>query len=243
MPEQKNSILVSKYYDSTAQWRLTYFDTLKATPDDKLSFALKCVKEFAILEEHILNKLIFDANKIIELGCGVGRSIIHSMIAFPQKRFVGVDFAPIEIEFFKKQINNNNLKNSIAICSDVGNLPLCDNYFDLILICNQTFGNFLGKTRVDCFHEISRILKDNGKIMIGGYTNIELVEQFYKDWGVEIKNIDYSSGFIELANYNSYWQKEKDVNSEFEVYDFKCIESNYTTLGFVNIYIKMQMKR
>ncbi|NLH02130.1 MAG: class I SAM-dependent methyltransferase [Clostridiales bacterium] len=228
---------MESYWDSTGNWRLTYFDWLKNTPDEKLTFVLRAEKEVAITEEKVLNRLLKEgANDILELGCGVGRSIIKEISLYPEKRFVGVDISSYQIELFQKQISKANALNAKAVVCDAGDMHCLEGSFDLIVMCNHTFGNFLGETRIKALSEMCRLLTANGKILLSGFSNIDIAKQCYAEWGVKIEKIDYKTGLCKLKDYNSLWQKQEDTNKEFFSRGFEATESIPTTLGFVNVY-------
>lgn len=237
---QKDIKSVSEYWDTTGEWRLNYFENLKKTPDEKLNSVLRAEKEFALTEESVLKSLLSESKSVLELGCGVGRSIINEIANNPEVSFVGIDLSPCQIKLFQEQINSRNLKNARAYVSNVDGMNWLDEKFDLIMMCNHTFGNFLGETREKCLNEMCRLLHGNGKIMVGGFTNISIAEQCYKEWNIEIEHIGYESGFFQLKNYNSYWQKQDETNNEFLNHGFYCVNSVENTLGFVNTYGKQK---
>lgn len=239
MIEQKDSKRVASYWSSTGDWRLTYFDDLKNTPDEDLRFVLRAEKETAVVEEKVFNRLLQEGvTNVLELGCGVGRSMIKEIAQYPDKHFVGVDLSPYQIALFQKQISSLGAKNAKAIACDVSDMHCIHDRFDLIMMCNHTFGNFLGDTRSKALDEMCRLLDANGRIMISGFSNIELAKQCYDEWHVKVEDIDYDSGLCKLGDYNSFWQKEADTNKEFISRGFHVVDSIPTTLGFVNIFAR-----
>jgi tRNA G46 methylase TrmB len=88
MIEQKDRQTVSEYWDTTGEWRLHYFENLKRTPDEQLNPVLRAEKEFALTEERVLNGLLREAKSVLELGCGVGRSILNEIAGHPEISFV-----------------------------------------------------------------------------------------------------------------------------------------------------------
>lgn len=241
MIEQKDRETIASYWGSTGDWRLTYFDELKNTPDDKLNSILRAEKEVAVIEEKTFNLLLEQgAKNILELGCGVGRSMIKEIKKYPDKHFVGVDLSPYQIELFQKQIDALNARNAEAIACNVSDMRCIGGKFDLIIMCNHTFGNFLGDTRTKALSEMCRLLTANGKIMLSGFSNIDIAKQCYDEWNVEVEDINYETGLCKLKNYNSFWQRQEDTNHEFTSRGLSVLESIPTTLGFVNIYEKMQ---
>jgi ubiquinone/menaquinone biosynthesis C-methylase UbiE len=235
---QKSNNEVSAFWDTTAKWRLTYFTQLKETPDTSLSPALIAEKEFVILEEQTIERLVKDAANILELGCGVGRSILPFIQKYPQKRFVGVDFAKGQINLFNEQLRKSEANNAQGFVASVDDLSCLTMKFDLVLICNHTYGNFFGDTRKGCILEMYRLLSFDGKLMIGNFTNVDIAEECYREWNVEVESIDTKTGFIKLKHYNSFWQNEQDFSDELEQGGFLCRETKYAKLGFVKIFSK-----
>lgn len=236
MTEQRDSSTVSSYWDTTGEWRLTYFDDLKKTPDEKLNTVLKAEKENAIQEETIFGELLKEAASVLELGCGVGRSMLGEIAKNPDKRFVGIDLAPAQIDIFKREIESRKLANARAYAGDVADLGWLDEKFDLIMMCNHTFGNFLGDTRKKSLEWMRRLLNSGGKIMMSGYDNMDLAGQCYKEWRVEVKQLDRETGLCRLKDYNSFWQKRAETDMEFSEAGFRLLRTVPTALGFIKIF-------
>ena len=195
-----------------------------------------------IAEENFMADLIESATAVLELGCGVGRSILPFIDKYPDKYFVGVDIAPYQISLFEQQIRQRNATNVHALVADASDLHSISDKFDLVLICNHTFGNFLGEKRIGVLNEIDRLLTDNGVLMIGGFTNLGMAEECYHEWGVKIQNIDYTSGFIELEHYNSFWQSEESVMRELLDFNLLCKRTRYIKLGYIKAFQKCDNK-
>lgn len=239
--EQKEKEILQSYWDSTGEWRLTYFDKLKGTPDSQLNDVLRAEKETAVVEEKTFRDLLENGvSSVLELGCGVGRSMIKEISLYPEKEFWGVDISSHQIELFQKQINILNAKNAYAIACDAGNMQCIKRKFDLIMMCNNSFGNFLGKTREGALSEMCRLLSKHGKVLISGFSNLDMAQKAYDEWGVKVEDIDYNTGLCRLENYNSFWQSMNDTNQEFLNRGFSILKSIPTTMGFVNVYQYME---
>ena len=233
---QKSNQEIASFWDSTGEWRLDYFHQLKATPDAELSLPLRVEKEFVIAEEEFMSGLIQKSSSIIELGCGVGRSIVPFILQYPKKSFLGVDIAPYQIELFRRQIEKYAVTNASALCCDVSDLRFAKESFDLVLICNHTYGNFLGSTRERMLRGVKQILRSDGTLMIGGFTNFPLARDCYREWGVKVIRTDDETGFVELEHYHSFWQSEDSVVNELKSFGFSCVETRYTRLGFIKAF-------
>ncbi|MGH8542268.1 MAG: class I SAM-dependent methyltransferase [Gammaproteobacteria bacterium] len=235
---QKDGGEVRNFWDSTALWRLSYFDDLAATDPGSLPRCLRYEQEFVIAEAVLIaDEVLGASSRVVELGTGVGRSI-HSLIKeYPSKHFIGVDFSFRQLAEFSSVLRRESLWNGDVVMADVRRLPLASATQDLALICNQTFGNFLGDTRQRALDEIRRVLKKSGRLYIGGFTNISIAADCYDAWDVEVKRIHQDTGFVELGHYNSWWQKEVDVNDQLANVGFTLDRSEHVKLGFLNVYI------
>lgn len=235
---QKDIKEVSEFWNTTAEWRLTYFEKLKQQPDSSLSEPIRLEKEFVLAEENRIHELVRNSCTILELGCGVGRSLFTVMTRWRGKKFYGIDIAAGQLRAFRRQIQIRNLSNGLPIVANATHLPFFDSSFDLVLVCNQTFGNFLGDDRISCLREMRRVLCNKGKIMIGRFTRIEFAYDCYQEWSVKCNYVDLQTGFVSLEHYNSLWQRECDTNAILADFGFQLTHSVKAGLGFINTYEK-----
>jgi len=229
----KNS---ANYWDTTGNWRLNYYDTLRSTPDSKLSKIEKVEKELDIWEFAYLEKLISTKSQtILDIGCGVGRHIIPFATKYPSKKFWGIDISTCQIQLFKGQIETLQLKNIYAIEGNAAKIPLHVDV-DLIIACNNSFGVLTGKTRDECFLEIKRLLNDNGVIMISSFSNIKIMKDCYSEWGTNVISFEESIKLAHLEIYDSFWKSSDMLVKEFGKYQFTCIDIKETALGCILIF-------
>lgn len=138
-------------------------------------------EEKKYLEEHISK----DA-KVLEVGCGEGRSIID--ILDITKSIVGIDNDEKAIKDAKENLKDySDVK---IILADAKELPFENKFFDFV-ICMTTFANF-GPDKFKVLEEMKRVLKDEGYIIISVFSEDALEERMkvYKKVGVKIEKIE-----------------------------------------------------
>ena len=137
-------------------------------------------------EKKYLQKIITPDAKVLEVGCGNGRSIFD--ILSKTKNIVGIDHDDKVVTDAK---NNFSKYSSIIkiLKADAIQLPFNNEEFDFV-ICMTTFANFADK-KFRVIEEMKRVLKEFGKIIISVFSEDALDERMkvYKSSGVKIKEI------------------------------------------------------
>jgi ubiquinone/menaquinone biosynthesis C-methylase UbiE len=138
-------------------------------------------------EERVyLQKRITPDAKVLEVGCGAGRSIFDILPV--TKDITGIDH---DDKAIADAIKNFSGYPSISfIRADAADLPFDREIFDFI-VCMTTFANFADKKFI-ILEEIKRVLKNTGKIIISVFSEDALEERMrvYKATGVKIKAIE-----------------------------------------------------
>jgi ubiquinone/menaquinone biosynthesis C-methylase UbiE len=138
-------------------------------------------------EERVyLQKRITHDAKVLEVGCGAGRSIFDILPV--TKDITGIDH---DSKAIADAINNFSGYPSISfIRADAADLPFDREIFDFV-VCMTTFANFADKKFI-ILEEIKRVLKNTGKIIISVFSEDALEERMrvYKATGVKIKAIE-----------------------------------------------------
>jgi len=136
-------------------------------------------------ERKFLHKHITKNSKVLEVGCGDGRSI---------KDIIDVTKNIYAIDHDKKAVDDavNNFKeyHSIKIIlEDAIKLQFKDESFDFVL-CLTTFAN-LGNYKYKALEEMKRVLKKDGSIIISVFSEDALKERMkvYKKLGSPIKEV------------------------------------------------------
>jgi ubiquinone/menaquinone biosynthesis C-methylase UbiE len=233
---QKDRTRMLRYWNSTAEWRDTYFVELCKQNPYHLSACIRMEREFVIAEEHRVCAEVARAESVLELGCGVGRSLLPVIKAYPTKRFVGIDLASQQIARFAALLKAQGHQNAEALVADVAELPIRTDSIDLVLICHQTFGTFLGQTRDSALDEIVRVLRPRGRLYIGGFDNIGVAEAWYRARGVDIESIQPERRFVCLRDYNSWWQSERDIVATLAQYGFYLCRASRVQMGFLDTF-------
>ncbi|MDD2785854.1 MAG: class I SAM-dependent methyltransferase [Patescibacteria group bacterium] len=137
-------------------------------------------------EKKYLQKTITPDAKVLEVGCGDGRSIFD---IFPvTKNVTGIDHDDKAIADAK---NNFSSYPSIKILkADATKLPFENGEFDFV-VCMTTFANFADK-RFIILDEMKRVLQNSGKIIISVFSEDALEERMkvYKASGITIKSVE-----------------------------------------------------
>ena len=181
-------------------------------------------------EKKYLQKIItFDA-KVLEIGCGNGRSIFD--VLSKTKNITGIDHDDKAVTDAK---NNFSRYSSIKIFkADAVQLPFSNEEFDFV-ICMTTFANFADK-KFKALEEMSRVLKDSGKIIISVFSENALDERMrvYKVLGIKIKEVKNGTVIFDESlgdNISEQFTKEQleDIFSQanLKIEDIKKVNIAY----------------
>lgn len=136
-------------------------------------------------EKKYLQKTITSNAKVLEVGCGNGRSIFD--VLSKTKNIVGIDHNDKAVA---DATDNFYGYSSVKIFkADATQLPFNNEEFDFV-ICMTTFANFADK-KFKILEEMKRVLKKSGKIIISVFSENALDERMkvYKKLGAKIKEI------------------------------------------------------
>ena len=119
---------------------------------------------------------------VLEVGCSWGR--ILKSLAPHCKKIIGIDNSEVETEeakFFLK-----DTPNSEVFFEDGEKTHFSDNYFDVIILAGNTFGN-LDDKKEKVITEVKRVLKKDGKILLSVYIDgaKDLRIKAYRDIGLK----------------------------------------------------------
>lgn len=236
--EKNETALARSFWNASAQWRTVYFDNLVLTNPESLSFALRAERQFVIGESEFINRSIGEAVNVLEIGCGVGRTLLPLAAQYPSRHFLGLDYAEEQLGLYREQSQMHPTGNALCVLCDVSRIPLIAGWSDLTLIVNQTLGNLNGRHRQAYLHEVSRVTRPLGQLYVGCFTNIELAAECYAEWGVPVRTIDRASHLAQLESYSSLWAPESHIVEELRTVEFAPVKIEYTTLGFFGLFQK-----
>lgn len=136
-------------------------------------------------ERKILQKTITPNSKVLDVGCGDGKSI-YDIISIT-KNISGIDHDKKAVTDAQKKIYKYP---SIKFFQEnAKNMSFADGEFDFV-ICMGTFTNF-ASDKFTILEEMKRIFGKNGKIIISAYSEDALNERIkiYNKIGIGIKKV------------------------------------------------------
>lgn len=134
--------------------------------------------ELPFLERHIPKD-----SKVIEVGCGTGRTLEN--LVTTTKKLVGIDHDPEAIALAKKRL----IPQIQLRIAEATNLPFESNSFDYAL-CLASFAN-LADIKYAALEEMKRVTKNTGKIIVSCYSEDALPAriEMYKKQSAPIRQI------------------------------------------------------
>lgn len=229
------------YWDCTGEWRMTYYEKLHQKNEKDLSFVEKSERDLDSLENKIISNLLNDNNKIkevLDIGCGVGRQIIHFASVYPTKNFTGIDISTHQICLLQKYINDNNITNIIAKQMNATEISGLKMQYNLVTFFNNSFGCLKQEEQEICLNLLPKIVSDNGYLLFGSFDKIDMAETCYKEWMLPPIDINYNSGEIDLGEYKSYWKTEKMFVPSLVSNSFVLCTKESAGLGSVYVFKK-----
>lgn len=171
---------------------------------DKLSSSNECYEEaISFLNIHA------DA-KVLELGCGFGRSLPY--LSNLAKQVFASDISEVMIKLAKE--DNKTYENVDYSIFESENVPFSDSFFDYI-IC---FGVFDAVQQTETLIELNRVLKPEGRILITGKNN-----NYYED--------DDEAYFAEIGaakkGHPNYFTDVKFMLKNIDRFGFSINKSRY----------------
>ncbi|MBU2638060.1 MAG: class I SAM-dependent methyltransferase [Nanoarchaeota archaeon] len=136
-------------------------------------------------EKKYLQKIITPNAKVLDVGCGDGRSIFD--IIETTQDAVGIDHDQKAVDDARRKFAEYPSVKFLK--ADADKLPFKDEEFDFV-ICMGTFANFADK-KFAVLEEMKRVLKKTGKIIISVYSEDAFEERIkvYSASGTKIKEI------------------------------------------------------
>lgn len=195
-------------------------------------------------EAILINKYFKPGSKILDIGCGSGRTALPLF----QNGYdvIGVDITPEMIKNAKKISSFKHLAIEYRI-GDATNLEFPDNYFDGAIFANNGWVQIPGKAnRQKALAEIYRTMKLNGYFILvahqryytGNFLFFWIIQwiKFYllKPLGFKIKEVDFGDLFFTRP----YTEGNKKVRQFIHLTSRKEVESQIKNAGF-----KIEMRK
>ena len=169
-------------------------------------YSLRPTREYVLIE---INKYIKDEGitKILDLGCGPGELIQALENKYKDLDITGIDFSEKMLEVSKDR--NPRVKH---INMNVDDLDKLDDEFNIV-ICTHSLPYY--KTPNNVMKQLSRLLEDDGKIIIGFASGDNLYDK------LALSVVKLTTGF---ANYPSDRRFKKIIEPYFKIEDLKIIK-------------------
>ena len=114
-------------------------------------------------KDRVLNVLgKIEGQKILDAGCGVGRNTIK--LVKRGAEVTGVDFSDKMLDICKEKLEERDLEAEL-VNSDLKELPFEEEAFDIV-VCSSVIDHI--RDLSDVFSEFSRVLKENGILVVSG---------------------------------------------------------------------------
>lgn len=160
--------------------------------------------------------------RILEFGFGTGQNLILLIEREPNAQLQGVDIDPKIKSIAEYKLRKNSLEVPLHIYN--GNtLPFTDNSFDKVF-SSLVFHQLDSHTKLHCLKELYRVLKPNGKLIIG-------------DWG-GAKNKWMRFSFYAVQLLDGFKTTNDNVNGLMPQFISEAGFQNVSEVDFINTKIR-----
>ena len=149
--------------------------------------------------------------KILDVPVGTAIFTYKKYKELKEAKIIGIDYSEDMLKQAKELLANNDITNVELVHGDVGDIPYEDNSFDYVLTMNG-FHVFPDKDKA--FKEMSRVLKQNGKLIACFYIKGKSKKT---DWLAN--NILAKKGW-----FTKPFDGEKDIRNRLSEYGYKIID-------------------
>jgi ubiquinone/menaquinone biosynthesis C-methylase UbiE len=101
--------------------------------------------------------------RILDVGCGTGRTLLQLARALPEQRYVGVDLSPFYLERARRVLGQ--VPDLSLACENAEVLPFRDGWFDVVTT-TYLFHELPAKARRRAMAEMRRVLRPGGLFVL-----------------------------------------------------------------------------
>lgn len=201
------------------------------TWEEVLSDLPPAYKNWFMAESKYLRENITKNAKVLEVGCGEGRSIKD--ILSITENIVGIDIDVQAVEETKKLFKNHPKVKILVM--DGTNISFEDNSFDYVL-CMTTFANF-GDKKYKILEEMKRVVKKEGFIIVSVFSEDAFEHRIalYKKIKFPLKEIKGTTVFYD-TKYDlgiSEQFSESELRQIFNKVKLKIIEIIKLNMAYI----------
>jgi ubiquinone/menaquinone biosynthesis C-methylase UbiE len=185
-------------------------------------------------EKTYLQKSIAKDSRVLEVGCGYGRSI-NDILTITQD-IAGIDHDAHAV--LDARIALVAHPSIWLINAEATQLPFFDNSFDYV-VCLNAFVNF-GKSKYLALGQMKRVLKDDGRIIISAFSEDALEERLkvYRRSGIGFSVLSGGTVIFEnidkhLGDYTSEQFSKLDLEKIFTKADLKIEDTTKAGIAYL----------
>lgn len=123
----------------------------------------------AFQEQHVLANLVaalreHPPERLLELGCGPGRSLETLAHAFPRASLTGLDLSPFMLERASSRLERDGAETKLLHASGLA-VPIANEAVDAV-VATHFFGHLPGKVAAAAWAEAARLLAPGGRLYL-----------------------------------------------------------------------------
>jgi len=200
-------VLLSEETQKNIQSLEKYFNNKYAESKDpwgyESSAAEKMKYDFVI---NLIRKINPDLKSILDVGCSFG--YLSNKLSLISENVTGLDVSIHALTNAKEKYHRDNLN---FICASAANIPLKDNAFEIVTLCDGLNGmDLTGAARDNAVKESYRVLKRNGYALFTDY----LKPSQFEDYINYINKSEYKIKEVIYLN-DRFWYKLKYAGHSF----------------------------
>jgi ubiquinone/menaquinone biosynthesis C-methylase UbiE len=104
-----------------------------------------------------------DGIRVLDLGCGTGRTLLQMAIAHPRLRYYGLDLSPYYLQHARELLHD--VEHLSLLAENAEAVPLTDGYFDAVTSVHL-FHELPSPARRNVYREMFRLLRPGGLLVI-----------------------------------------------------------------------------